>query len=66
MPVTVCAERWLSSSCLCWGQPAGRAGSAVELGLELWAQVAADDIKGVHLREEGKVLEGSLGPPNFQ
>lgn len=59
MPVTVCAERWLSLDCLCWGQPAGRAGPAVELGLELWAQTSAGDIKGVHLREGEESWRGT-------
>lgn len=54
MPVTVCAECWLSLGCLCWGQPAGRADPAVELGLELREQASAGDIKGVHLREGEK------------
>ena len=68
MPVTVCAERWLSSGCLCWGQSAGKSWPCLGgvVGLELWAQAAAGVMKGVHLMEVPEVLEGSLRPPDFQ
>lgn len=36
------------------------------MGLELWVQAAAGVVKGVHLMEVPEVLEGSLGPPDFQ